>query len=469
MQLNPQIFREYDVRGIADKDLNGELVRALGQAIGTTVLVEGAQDNASRSGPRGPLVLGRDCRLSSPRIHTVLLEGLRSTGIDVCDLGVVPTPLVYFAIRHLKAQGGVMITGSHNAGHYNGFKVCVGERSIHGAEIQRLRQRIESGDLVRAEVPGALRMADVVTPYSAYVQANARLPRKGLRVVVDCGNGTAGPVALPLLRKLGFDVVELFGEMDGRFPNHHPDPTDEKNLEQLIAKVRETGAALGIAFDGDTDRLGAVDENGHVLWGDKLLILFAREILREVPGATVVSEVKCSQVLYDEIARLGGRPIMWKTGHSLIKAKMKEEHAAIAGEMSGHFFFAHRYLGYDDAIYAALRLLEIVSAADVPLSRLLDGVPETFTTAELRLDCPEDIKFEVVRRVTEHYRQRYEVIDIDGARVLFGDGAWGLVRASNTGPVLVLRFEALTAERRDALRAEVEGVVADIRSAVAVR
>ena len=257
--------------------------------------------------------------------------------------------------------------------------------------------------------------------------------------------------------------------MDGSFPNHHPDPTDEKNLEQLIAKVRETGAALGIAFDGDTDRLGAVDENGHVLWGDKLLILFAREILREVPGATVVSEVKCSQVLYDEIARLGGRPIMWKTGHSLIKAKMKEEHAAIAGEMSGHFFFAHRYLGYDDAIYAALRLLEIVSAADVPLSRLLDGVPETFTTAELRLDCPEDIKFEVVRRVTEHYRQRYEVIDIDGARVLFGDGAWGLVRASHTGPVLVLRFEALTAERRDALRAEVEGVVADIRRAVAVR
>lgn len=461
LELNPQIFREYDVRGVADKDLTPGVVRALGQAIGSVQWTAGARE----------IVLGRDCRLSSPRIHSALLEGLRSTGLGVCDLGVVPTPLVYFGIRHLQAQGGVMITGSHNAGHYNGFKVCVGERSIHGAEITALRERITAQDFVRAETPGALRMVDVVSPYWDYVEKNTRLSRApgggpGLRVVVDCGNGTAGPVALPLLRKLGLDVVELFGEMDGRFPNHHPDPTEEKNLEHLVAKVRETGAALGIAFDGDSDRLGAVDENGHVLWGDTLLILFAREILREQPGAAVVSEVKCSQVLYDELARLGGRPIMWKTGHSLIKAKMKEEDAAIAGEMSGHFFFAHRYLGYDDAIYAAVRLSELVIAAGVPLSHHLRGLPETFTTPELRVDCPEELKFEVVRRVTEHYRRTHEVIDIDGARVVFGDSTWGLVRASNTSPVLVLRFEALTAERRDALRAEVEGVVAAARRAI---
>jgi phosphomannomutase/phosphoglucomutase len=450
--LNPEIFREYDIRGIADRDLDGDGVRALGRAIGTRLLRDGAKT----------IVLGRDCRLSSPRIRDALCEGLLDTGLSIIDVGVVPTPLVYFAIRHFRVDGGVQITGSHNAAHYNGFKVCSGERSIHGAEIQELRTIIEAGAFAAAASRGRVRMEDVVTPYQEFVAHNARLSRTGLRVVIDCGNGTAGPVALPLLRRLGLDVIELFPEMDGRFPNHHPDPTEEKNLEHLITRVRETGAALGLAFDGDADRLGAVDEHGEVLWGDRLLILFAREILKHEPGAAVVAEVKCSHTLFDEVARAGGRPVMWRTGHSLIKAKMKEEKAAIAGEMSGHFFFAHRYLGYDDAIYAAVRLLEIVAAASAPLSSLLADVPKTFTTPELRVDCPDAVKFEVVRRVTERFRRTHEVIDIDGARIVF-DGGWGLVRASNTGPVLVLRFEATTAARLAEIRTEVESAVAEAR------
>lgn len=459
MSINSQIFREYDIRGIADSDLSRESVRALGLGIGSHLQRLGARN----------LVLGRDCRLSSPRIFDELCAALLATGLDVIDLGVVPTPLVYFAIRHLKADAGVMITGSHNAAHYNGFKVCHGERSVFGAELQELRGAIERGDFVTAAAPGTLSAVDVVTPYLAYVESNAQVTRRGVRVVVDCGNGTAGPVALPLLRKLGFEVIELFPEMDGRFPNHHPDPTEEKNLVDLIRVVRETKAVVGLAFDGDSDRLGAVDENGEILWGDRLLMLFAREILKHEPGAAVVSEVKCSETLYADVAKHGGRPIMWKTGHSLIKAKMKEVHAAVAGEMSGHFFFAHRYLGYDDAIYAAVRLLELVCASDVPLSMMLSDVPVTFTTPELRVDCPEDIKFEVVRRVTEQYRATHEIIDIDGVRVRFGEGAWGLVRASNTSPVLVLRFEALTDARLREIRAEMEAAVAAARKAASGR
>jgi phosphomannomutase/phosphoglucomutase len=450
MKLNRQIFREYDIRGIVEKDLGSDVVPPLGRAIGTYLKRQGART----------IVLGRDCRLSSPRIRDELLSGLIATGLEVIDVGVVPTPLVYFAIHHLRTDGGVQITGSHNAAAYNGFKICSGERSVYGAEIQEIGKMIERGDF--EEGAGSSRTTDIIGPYRKYLEETIRLARSGFRVVVDCGNGTAGPVALPVLRRFGLDVVELFSEMDGRFPNHHPDPTEEKNLADLIRTVRDKKAALGIAYDGDADRLGAVDEHGTILWGDRLLALFARDILRDHPGGAVVSEVKCSQTLFDDVRKHGGRPIMWRTGHSLIKAKMKEENALIAGEMSGHFFFAHRYFGYDDAIYASMRLLEIVSRTEEPLSALLADMPATFTTPEIRVSCPDDVKFEVVRRVTERFRKTHQVIDIDGARVLF-DGGWGLVRASNTGPVLVMRFEAESEARLGEIRREMEAAVAEAR------
>jgi phosphomannomutase/phosphoglucomutase len=451
LKVNPQIFREYDIRGLVERDLGSDLVPSLGRAFGTYLKRRGA----------ATIALGRDCRLSSPRIRDELLGGLLATGLKVIDVGVVPTPLVYFAIHELRTDGGIQITGSHNPASYNGFKICSGEESIHGPQIQEILELARRSDFEKGR--GTASSADIVERYHRFLEENIRLARSGFRVVVDGGNGTGGPVAVPAMRRLGLDVVELYTEMDGRFPNHHPDPTVEENLTDLVRTVREKEAVLGIAYDGDADRLGVVDEQGRVLWGDRLLILFAREILREVPGATVVSEVKCSQTLYDDVARHGGRPVMWRTGHSLIKAKMKEEGAAIAGEMSGHFFFAHRYLGFDDAIYASMRLLEIVARADRPLSALLADVPQTFATPEIRVDCPDETKFEVVRRVTERYRRTHSVIDLDGARVLF-EGGWGLVRASNTGPVLVLRFEAESVERLAAIRQEMEAVIREAQA-----
>jgi phosphomannomutase/phosphoglucomutase len=354
----------------------------------------------------------------------------------------------------------VQITASHNPAPDNGFKVCLGERSLHGAELLEIRRLLEAADFEAGK--GRVRAVDVVGPYQRYLEDHIALARSGFRIAVDAGNGTGGPVAVPVMRRLGLHVVELYTEMDGRFPNHHPDPTEEKNLRDLVAAVRGRGAAVGIAYDGDADRLGVVDERGQVIWGDRLLILFARDVLREVPGAAVVSEVKCSQALYDDVARHGGRPIMWRTGHSLIKAKMKEEGAVLAGEMSGHFFFGHRYFGYDDAIYASMRLLEIISRTEAPLSALLADVPQTIATPEIRVRCPDEVKFDVVRRFTERFRKTHPVVDIDGARVLF-EGGWGLVRASNTGPVLVLRFEAQTEARLGEIRGEVERVLEEER------
>jgi phosphomannomutase/phosphoglucomutase len=382
---------------------------------------------------------------------------LVSTGCDVTDIGICPTPVFYFALRHFEKQGGVMVTASHNPPEYNGFKLCSGYDTLFGSQIQGIRKLIEENDFDRGR--GSVDHTDSVPAYRAFVESNIKIS-KPLKVGVDAGNGTAGVVAVPILEGLGCEVHGLYCDMDGQFPNHEADPTVAENMQDLIRMVRERGLDIGVGFDGDGDRLGIVDENGRIIWGDQLMVIFAREILKRKPGATFISEVKCSQAMYDEIERLGGKAVMWKTGHSLIKQKMKEIQAELAGEMSGHIFFADRYFGFDDATYAACRLLEIMARSGKNISALLDGLPKTYTTPEIRIPCPEEKKFSVVQTVTEIFRQRQDIIDIDGVRVLFGDG-WGLVRASNTQPVLVLRFEALTSERLAAIRSEVESVLDD--------
>ena len=445
MAVNPVVFREYDIRGVAGTDLTEETVELVARALGTQVRAAG--------GSR--VVVGRDVRLSGPAFHRAALAGLLSTGCDVIDLGVVPTPLTYFAAQTLDVHGLCMITGSHNPPEYNGLKIGVGKTTLYGEAIQEILRLVQKGEF--ASGAGTLTTHDIVGPYQDYVVQNLKLGARRLKVVLDAGNGTGG-IAAPIFERLGFDVVPLFLEPDGRFPNHHPDPTVEKNLEHLKRKVLETRADVGIAYDGDSDRVGAVDELGQVLWGDQLMILFSRAILKEVPGAAIVGEVKCSYTLYDDIRAHGGRPIMWKAGHSLIKAKMKEEHAELAGEMSGHIFFGHRWLGFDDGIYSSARLVELLTHTAAPLSSLLADVPKTFSTPELRVDCPEEKKFELVRRAQAFFSARYQAVTVDGVRVVFPDG-WGLVRASNTQPILVLRFEATTEARLAEIRALVEGEV----------
>lgn len=450
--LKPTIFREYDIRGIADVEMLSPDIELLGKAIGTYL--------QQRTGPQ--INLGRDVRLSGQRLHDALLAGLLSTGCHVTDIGIVPTPLLYFSVYKMHAEGGIMITGSHNPSDYNGFKMMAGHASVYGDDIQQIRRIMESGDFSTGV--GSVTSADIAPEYIAEIATQfSNLPRK-VKVVVDAGNGTAGPVVGPLLARIpNLEVTELFFEPDGRFPNHHPDPTVPENLKHLSAKVRETGSDLGIAFDGDTDRIGAVDENGDVVYGDMLLLIYAREILTRKPGSKFIGEVKCSQVMYDEIARLGGQPIMYKTGHSLIKTKMKQEHAELAGEMSGHMFFADRYYGFDDAMYGACRLIEILSHSGKPLSAQLAGLPAPLSTPELRVDTTDEAKFEIVARLADRYKKTHQVVDVDGVRVLFPHG-WGLVRASNTQPVLVMRFEANDAASLAAYRAEMESAVAEVQS-----
>lgn len=449
--MNPQIFREYDIRGNAERDLPDEVARDLGRALGSVMAERGKRR----------IMVGRDCRLSSQRLRDALIEGLLETGRHVVKTEVGPTPLLYFAVHHLDADGGIMVTGSHNPPEDNGFKMLVGKGTLHGEEIKALRERIERREFLRAP-GGHVESVEVGPRYVAWMKGNIRLARTDIKVVVDAGNGAGGPLALACMHALGLNPEALYCEMDGRFPNHHPDPTLPENVAELIARVHDSGSEVGIAYDGDADRLGAVDPTGEIIWGDKLMVLFGRSVLERHPGAAILGEVKCSQTLYDDIAKHGGRPIMWKTGHSLIKAKMKEEKALLAGEMSGHLFFADRYFGYDDAIYASLRLLEIIAASKADLTDMLSDLPKTFVTPEIRVPCPDEIKFRVVARVLEHYKSRYPVSEVDGARVNFGDG-WGLVRASNTQAVLVLRFEAQSEERRDAMRSEVEAVVREAR------
>ena len=445
--LLPTIFREYDIRGVADSELPDDGVKSLGQAFGTYLIRH-----------HSPKVnLARDCRLSSDRLHDALLAGLLAAGCQVTDLGIVPTPLLYYSVFHLHADAGVMITGSHNPADYNGFKVMHGKSTIHGEEIQKIRQLIEAADFETGT--GSLDTFDIATPYVDEIAAQFKLPRR-VKVVSDAGNGTAGPVFRRILEKLNCDSTELFFEMDGRFPNHHPDPTQPENLQHLVAAVLVHKADVGLAFDGDSDRLGAVDEQGTILYGDQLMIIYGREILSRKPGATIIGEVKSSQNMYDDLRLNGGNAIMWKTGHSLIKAKMQETNAELAGEMSGHMFFADRYYGFDDALYAACRLLEIVANSGTPLSSQLSELPSTFATPEIRVDCPDASKFAIVSRVREAFQRDYDVIAIDGARINFGRG-WGLVRASNTQPVLVLRFEAQSLELLAEYRKLVEDAVTD--------
>jgi len=461
MQVPTHAFREYDIRGIAERDLTDEVARGIGRGFATML---GAADAPVR------VAVGRDCRVSSDRLFAALTGGLTAAGAHVVDVGVGPTPMLYAAVHALSTDGGVMITGSHNPGDENGFKMMRGKASFFGADIQALRAVVQEERFASARAAGRIEHVDVRERYVGMVTDRIRLARTDVKFVVDAGNGAGGPLALACMKKLGLTPDTLFCDMDGRFPNHHPDPTVPENLDALVARVRATGARVGIAYDGDADRLGAVDANGEIVWGDRLMILFSRALLAERPGAAILGEVKCSQTLYDDIAKHGGRPILWKTGHSLIKTKMKEEGALLAGEMSGHLFFADRYYGYDDAIYASLRLLEILARDARTISEMLADVPRTHATPEIRVDCPDALKFDVVAAVRSHYRAKgVPVVDIDGARISFGtesDPAWGLVRASNTGPVLVMRFEATTAARRDAIRSEVERVVNGARTAL---
>ncbi len=441
--LNPEIIREYDIRGVADRDLTDEACLALGRGIGTL---------ERRAGKRR-ITLGRDPRLHSPRIRDAVMRGLVETGLEVTDVGMCATPLLYFSVHHWDMDGGVMITASHNPAPDNGLKILVGKAALHGSELRRLQRLVEAGDFVSE--PGGKRLErDVLADYVGYVTAQIRSPRK-LRVAIDAGNGPGGVPALPIFRSLGHEVLDLFCEPDGRFPNHHPDPTVPKNLEVLMRTVVERKCDVGIAYDGDADRIGVVDETGQPVWGDQLMIVFSRSILAERKTGTFIAEVKCSRTLYDDVPKHGGKIIMWKTGHSLIKSKMKEERALLAGEMSGHMFFADRYYGFDDAIYASARLVEILSESGKHVGELLADVPKMFSTPEIRVDCAEARKFEVVERLKESFARKYEVIDIDGARINFPDG-WGLVRASNTQAALVLRFEASSPASLAAIRAEVE-------------
>ena len=445
------MFREYDIRGIAGKDMTEEDVVLIGKGVGTYLREHGAKG----------INVGRDCRLTSEAYAAKLIEGLRSTGCDVIDIGVCPTPVFYFSIQHLNQDGGVMITASHNPPEYNGFKLCLGLDSIHGEDIQKILQIIQSQAFTQDQ--GALTSEEIIPAYTDYVVNNISLD-KPLKVGVDAGNGTGGFVAVPILKKLGCQVHDIFCDMDGTFPNHEADPTVAENMQDLVALVKDNHLDIGIGFDGDGDRIGVVDEGGNLIFGDKLLIIYSREILSRKPGATFISEVKCSKTMYDDIEKNGGRAIMWRTGHSLIKKKMKEENAALAGEMSGHMFFADRYFGFDDATYAACRLLEILAKSGKTISDLLSDVPKTVTTPEIRVECPDKIKFDLVEKITDHFRSQYDVIDIDGARVVFDDG-WGLVRASNTQPALVLRFEAMTTERLNEIRHLIESTLEEFKNA----
>jgi phosphomannomutase/phosphoglucomutase len=441
MDLNKEIFRQYDIRGGVGTDLTDETVSILGRAMGAYLCEAGARK----------LSLASDNRLSSDGFRAIIAEELSKSGLHVIDFGTIPTPVFYYTLFEYGVSGGIMITGSHNPPEFNGFKIARGNATIYGDEIQKIKHIAEKGRYTVGK--GSMHTADARSSYVERVFGDVRIERS-MRMAVDCGNGTAGIVVPDLLGKYDISCEYLYCEPDGTFPNHHPDPTVPSYLEDLIRVVREGPYEIGIAYDGDADRIGVVDENGDIIWGDRLLVILARDILSRYKGAKIIFEVKCSQALVGAIEKAGGVPIMWKTGHSLIKSKMKAENALLAGEMSGHIFFNDRYYGYDDAIYASVRLLEILSRQKVNLSSLLADLPRYFTTPEMRVDCPDEVKFEVVENLKEYLKPGHQIIDIDGVRVVYEDG-WGLVRASNTQPVLVLRFEARTEQRLKEIQEEI--------------
>lgn len=442
------IFREYDIRGIADTELTDEVVTGVGRAFATGLVREG----------KTKIAVGYDLRTSSVRISKALIKGLTESGAEVFELGLVPTPLTYFSVNHLQLDAGISITGSHNPPEYNGLKFQRADRPVFGEQIQEFLKMIKEQDFESR--PGKTRDCEILEPYMKHVQSLFNFKKK-LKVVIDCGHAMACVVAPKLLKSFGHEVIELYTNLDSTFPDHHPDPTVLENLVDLQAKVKETGADIGIGFDGDADRIGIVDEKSQVIFGDKVLLLYAREILSRKPGATIIGDVKCSKSIYDDIRKKGGNPVMWKTGHSLIKAKLKETKAELAGEMSGHVFFVDRWFGFDDAIYAACRMLEILDKSEEPLSEHLKDLPGLVSTPEIRVDCPDDKKFDIVKRAVQDFKRDYNVVDIDGARVEFEDG-WGLMRASNTQPVLVMRFEAESEKRMNEIRALVENKVKEL-------
>ena len=440
--ISGTIFREYDIRGIAEKDLTNDNVTLIGKAFATHMLAQG----------RKRLVVGRDIRLSSERLRNTLVEAMISCGAEIIDVGVVPTPTQYFAIIHLQADGGVMITGSHNPIEYNGFKISTGLKNaeghvsvgaVYGEDIQQLYRIIQSGKFASGK--GKVETLNVIPEYITAIKKRVKLGKR-LKIVIDPGNACGALFAPKIWQDMGCEVDCIYCEPDGRFPNHLPDPTVMKYIQDLRAKVVEVKADFGIGYDGDADRVGIIDNLGRPIFADKLMALFARDTLTRYPGAKIVFDVKCSQALPEFIEQNGGVPVMWKTGHSLIKAKMQEEHSPLGGEMAGHIFLKDGYFGFDDAIFASGRLMQILSHSGRTMAELHDDIPAYVSTPEIRIEATDEDKFDIVADLVRSFKKSYEVIDIDGARVLFGDG-WGLVRASNTQPVLVIRFEAKTRER----------------------
>lgn len=433
---HPSLFREYDIRGIVDETLFLDDAKAIGQAYGTLAV--------ETFGQGAKIAVGRDGRVSSPEMARALIEGLESTGVEVIKVGIGPTPMTYFSVFKLDLQGGIMVTGSHNPAHHNGFKFMLGKESLFGTGIKDLEKRIHAGKFASGK--GAISEFDISAAYvdSLFAAFDVRKAKKELRVAWDAGNGAGGEIMARLASRLPGKQIAINEIIDGTFPNHHPDPTVPKNLEQLIGVVKENNCDVGIAFDGDADRIGVVDGKGRILWGDQLMQIYAAEILKDKPGSTVIADVKASQALFDKVAELGGKPLMWKTGHSLVKSKMKETKAPLAGEMSGHIFFADKNYGYDDGIYAGVRLLNILAQSDKTLNEWMDAMPVAFNTPEMRIECTEERKFKIVDEVKAKLKAaNANFNDTDGVRVNTPDG-WWLLRASNTQAVLVARAEAKT-------------------------
>ena len=467
------IFREYDIRGVVGKDYDEEFSMHLGKAFGS-LLREENRDATWVS-------VGRDARLSSPALSSGVIKGLVSTGINVYDIGLCPTPLQYFSLHHLNLDGGIMVTGSHNPPEYNGFKISVGRETIFGNEIQRLKGRFHTRAVPRPSVAGRVEEYDILSAYRAFMMRRfsflSQSQYRRLRIVVDAGNGTAGIVAPEILEGIGCDVIPLYCEPDGRFPNHHPDPTVPEYISDLIRVTKEHAADIGVGYDGDADRIGVIDSDGNIVWGDQIMIILSRDILRKSPNAVIIGDVKCSQRMFDDIGQHGGNAIMWKTGHSLVKDKMRKEGAVLAGEFSGHIFIADDYFGFDDALYATFRLLEIMKKSDCGIQKLLAGIPRTVYTPELRIACRDDRKKTVVEKLTTLCKEYKlsgrspvpikEIYDIDGARVVFEKG-WGLVRYSNTQPVIVMRFEAEDEESLNLYRSFLENALETVKTEEAI-